>query len=156
MIKMKSYLLIFCLLALTSCEKNNRTKGFKDSLQTKDSISFNQVGKIIDVSHYKNDVREGFSLVFNDSTRIPKFFVEYNKGKRDGIIIELYDDGKIKSFRTGGINSISQRMKFHENGILKSIGNTVQGKGNGIWYYFDEDGELENKILYENGQILDE
>lgn len=153
---MKSYFLIFCLVALASCEKNNKTKDFKDSLQTKDSISFNQEGKIIDVSHYKNNIREGFSIVFNDGNRVPKYFVEYNKGKRDGIIIELYDDGRIKSFRTGGINSNSQRIKFHENGILKSIGNTIHGKGNGTWYYFDEDGELENEILYENGQILHE
>lgn len=46
-------------------------------------------------------------------------------------------------------------MKFHENGVIKSIGDTVKGRGDGIWYYFDEKGKLIKKTIYKEGQVLD-
>ncbi|GAB1855966.1 hypothetical protein MHTCC0001_08010 [Flavobacteriaceae bacterium MHTCC 0001] len=167
---MKKYLFITGLLVIVfSCKdvsKSDDTSKVdinitekteeKDIVIFKDSLDFDDEQKIIKVSHYENSIREGYSLIFDKKTHRPKYLVEYNKGKRDKVIIEFYDDGKIKSFRTANRNEDSQKMKFHENGMIESIGNTVKGKGDGEWYYFDEDGKLIKKTLYKNGQVLRE
>jgi antitoxin component YwqK of YwqJK toxin-antitoxin module len=47
----------------------------------------------------------------------------------------------------------SQNIKFHENGTIKSIGQTKKGRGNGTTFYFDRNGILEKTVELENGNI---
>ncbi len=160
---MKKYFFICLLGIFFACKEqrnsnivNSKKNEKEDGIKIKDSLILNKEGKITNVSHFENDIKDGFSLIFDEETNVPKYLVEYNKGKRDKVIIEFYNDGKIESFRSADIYNNSQKMKFHENGVIKSIGNTVKGKGDGIWYYFNKEGELIKKVLYEQGEVLRE
>lgn len=159
---MKKYLFI-CLLSIFFNCKNQQERNIPDSkknkdegaIEVKDSLFFNSEGKIIVISHFENNIREGFSLILDENTNYPKYLVEYNEGKRDKVIIAFDSNGKIESLRSADIHSDSQKMKFHENGVIKSIGNTVKGRGEGIWYYFDKEGKLVKEVVYEKGQVID-
>lgn len=163
MINMKKYLFICLLGTFFNCTNQQKSvvvdskKSVKeDIIEVKDSLLFNKVGKIIGASHFENNVREGFSLIFDEKTHNPKYLVEYNEGKRDRVIIAFNNDGKIKSFRSADIYHDGQTMDFHENGVIKEIGNTVKGRADGTCYYFNKEGELIRKVLYEKGKILSE
>lgn len=160
---MKEYLLICLFYVFVACGNKQKNENLiynkNDSLnitQVKDSLIFSKEDKIIEISHYQNNVKDGFSLILNKTTHLPKYLVEYNEGKRDEIIIEFYNDGKIKSLRTADIYGDSQRIKFHQNGVIKSIGNTVKGRGDGLWYYFNNEGKQIKKVLYDEGKIKNE
>ena len=52
------------------------------------------------------------------------------------------------------VDSYSQKIDFHENGTVKSIGQTKKGgQAQGTWFYFDENGKLEKTVEYENGNV---
>lgn len=159
---MKKYLFLCLLGIFFACidqkkdDSDSRQNSKESVVQIKDSLLFNKENKIIDAIHYKNNVKEGFSLIFDENTHCLRYLIEYDEGKSDKIIVEFYDEGRIKSFRSADINSNSQKMSFYENGTVKSIGNTAHGKGNGVWYYFDEKGKLSRKVLYQNGQIVND
>lgn len=159
---MKKYLFVCLLGMFFNCTNQQKSEVIdskknkaEDIIEVKDSLFFNEEGKIINVSHFENNVREGFSLIFDEKTHSPKYLVEYNEGKKDKVVIAFYNDGRIKSFRSADIDTDSQKMKFHENGVIKSIGNTIKGKGDGTWYYFDKAGKLVKEVIYEEGQVID-
>src|SRR5690606_33577485 len=96
----------------------------KNGLRSGNGFFFNQNGNILGFKHYENDTLNGYGLYLNEITLRPKYLVETNKGKRDGVIIQFYDDGVIKEFRSADIYNDSQKIEFHENGTLKMIGQT--------------------------------
>jgi antitoxin component YwqK of YwqJK toxin-antitoxin module len=159
---MKKYLFVYLLMMFFSCKDQQkkeivdvRETAQENVIEVKDSLLFSDEGKIINVSHFENNIREGFSLILDEKTNLPKYLVEYNQGKRDKVIIAFNEDGKIKSFRSADIYHDGQRMDFHKSGALKEVGNTVKGKANGICYYFDEEGKLVKEVIYEKGQVID-
>jgi antitoxin component YwqK of YwqJK toxin-antitoxin module len=126
----------------------------RNGLRVGNGFFFDKSGNIIGFRHYENDTLNGFGLYLNEKTLKPKYLVEANKGKRDGVLIEFYDDGVIKSFRNADIYNDSQKIEFHENGTIKSVGKTKKGgQAQGTWRYFDENGDLEKTVEYENGNI---
>ncbi len=158
---MKKYLFIWLLGIFFNCtnqQKNNivHSKEKENVLDVRDSLFFNDENKIIGVSHFENNIQEGFSLILDEKTNIPKYIVQYTKGKRDKVIIAFDNEGKMKSFRSADIYNDSQSMKFHENGVIKEIGNTIKGRADGICYYFDEEGKQIKKVLYAKGNIVKE
>lgn len=124
----------------------------KNGLKSGNGYLFDQNENIVGFKHYENDSLNGYGLLLNEKTFRPKYLYETNNGKRDGVILEFYDDGIIKSFRSADIYNYSQKLKFHKNGTIKSIGQTKKGgKAEGTWLYFGENGKLEKTIEYENG-----
>lgn len=112
---------------------------------------FDPNGNVIGFKHFENDSVNGYGLILNEKSLRPKYLYESNNGKRDGVIIEFYENGVIKKFRSADIFNDSQTIRFHENGTIKQIGQTKTGRGHGTVYYFDENGELEKTVEYENG-----
>ena len=96
----------------------------KNGLKTGNGFFFDQNGNIVGFRHYENNILNGYGLYLNEKTLRPKYLVENNEGNRDGVLIEFYDDGVIKSFRSADISTDSQKIKFHQNGAIKSIGQT--------------------------------
>ncbi|MFD1096122.1 hypothetical protein [Salegentibacter chungangensis] len=139
---------------------NYRTDGTKEfevltknGLKSGNGFYFDQNENIVGFKHYEKDTLNGYGLILNKDTFRPKYLYETNNGKRDGVMIEFYENGVIKSFRSADIFNDSQNIKFHENGAIKMIGQTKKGRGNGTVYYFDENGILEETIEYENGNV---
>ncbi len=123
-----------------------------NGIKTGNKLWFDQKQNIIGFEHYQNDSLNGYGLMLNKNFR-PKYLYEKNNGKRDGVIIEFYENGVIKSFRSADIYHDSQNIEFHENGTIKRIGQTKTGRGNGLTFYFDENGILEKTVELENGNV---
>ena len=49
-----------------------------------------------------------------------------------------------------------QEKTYHDNGNLKSIGSLKDGKKEGEWKYYLENGKLEKIEHYEKGEIIKE
>lgn len=45
---------------------------------------------------------------------------------------------------------------YHENGIIAEIGNYKFGQEDGMWYEFDEKGELIARKIYKEGEVVKE
>jgi hypothetical protein len=43
---------------------------------------------------------------------------------------------------------------FHSNGIAKERGQTINGKNEGEWQYYNEEGKLIKEVIYQNGDIV--
>lgn len=114
---------------------------------------YNELNEIVGFKHFENDTLNGFGLSLYSKTKIPKHIFQYQNGKRDGIIISFHENGKIERFRSSDIYSVSQKLLFYENGVIKSIGQTQKGgKAFRTWLYFNEEGILERTVEYENGE----
>ena len=117
------------------------------------SYMYNQNDEIVGFLHYKNDTLSGYGVYLYKDSKIPKYIAEFKDGEREGIIIEFDETGRIKYFSSGGIYTESQKIRFHENGVIKSIGKTkVGGQAHGTRLYFNEKGILERMVEYENGE----
>jgi|GEM_PF-5916389 len=125
----------------------------KNGLKNGNGYYFDSNGYVIGFKHFENDSVNGYGLILNENTLRPKYLYESNNGKRDGVIIEFYENGVIKKFRSADIFNDSQTIRFHENGTIKQIGQTKTGRGHGTIYYFDENGKLEKTVEYENGNV---
>jgi len=177
----KTVLHIIILFTLVSCNKNsdkteskttesaqaekidsiikNRPDGTKEyiiptinGIKQGNKLWFDDKENIIGFEHYQNDSLNGYGIMLNDNFR-PKYLFEKNNGIRDGILIEFYENGVIKSFRSADIYNDSQRISFHENGTIKEIGQTKKGRGSGTIFYFDKNGILEKTVELEKGNV---
>ena len=54
---------------------------------------------------------------------------------------ELYSDGPYET--------------YNENGQLESRGNYIDGKREGLWEWFDENGNLTETRTYRNGDLVE-
>ena len=179
----KTFLHIFILLILFSCDSYSQKKksekiestrtekidtiteyredGTKDfvvqtvnGLKNGNEILFDQNENIVGLKHYKNDTLNGYGILLNENNFRPKYLYEVNNGRRDGVLISFYDNGKMKKFRSADLFNDAQILRFHENGVIKEIGQTISGKAHGIYLYFNENGILEKKVRYENGNVV--
>src|SRR5690606_25074588 len=137
--------------------RSDGTKEFevqtKNGLKTGSGFLFDRNENIVGLKHFENDTLNGFGLLLYENTFKPQYLYESNNGKRDGVLIAFYENGVIKSFRSSDLFHDSQHIEFHENGTIKEIGKTKKGKANGTWLYFDNNGILEKKVEYKNGNI---
>ncbi|WP_127844217.1 toxin-antitoxin system YwqK family antitoxin [Psychroflexus aestuariivivens] len=124
----------------------------KNGLKNGTGLLFDRNNNIIGLRHYENDTLHGFGLLLNKKTFRPKYLYEVNNGVFDGVIIDFYDNGSIKSFRNKDTFNDSQTLEFHENGVIKKIGQTKKGQSHGTIFYFDKSGKLEKKVEYEEGE----
>jgi len=133
------------------------TKGFevrtKNGMKTGNGFLFDQNENIIGLRYYENDTLNGYGILLDENTFRPKFLYEATNGKRDGVLISFYENGAIKKFRSADTFNDSQIFRFHENGTIEEIGQTKSGKAHGTFLYFDQNGILEKKIEYENGNV---
>ena len=125
----------------------------KNGLKNGNGYYFDPNGNVIGFKHFENDSVNGYGLILNENTLRPKYLYESHNGKRDGVIIEFYENGVIKKFRSADIFNDSQTIRFHENGTIKQIGQTKTGRAHGTVYYFDENGKLGKTVEYENGNV---
>lgn len=123
-----------------------------NGIKTGNKLWFDNNQNIIGFQHYQNDSLGGFGLILNDNFR-PKYLFENNNGKRNGVLIEFYENGVIKSFRNADIFHDSQNIDFHENGTIRRIGQTKKGRGSGPTFYFNEKGILEKTAELSNGNV---
>ena len=103
--------------------------------------------------------KEGYWITYyaNDNQRSAG---AYKVGQKEEFWIQYFKNGNKKSEATFK-NGLNERhyISYHENGKQRyegyygqHQGNSSDGKKQGEWYLYDEDGETKNrKITYKNG-----
>jgi len=125
----------------------------EDGLKSGNGLLLGEDGNIVGIRHYESDTLNGFGLLLNENTFKPKHIYQSKNGKPEGVLIDFYESGIIKKFRTADIFNDSQILEFHENGVIKEIGQTKKGKAHGTFFYFDVNGKLEKRVEYEGGNV---
>ncbi|MES2766598.1 MAG: CHAT domain-containing protein [Bacteroidota bacterium] len=115
----------------------------------------------------KDGVREGRWTVLKDSifatvsdTAQARYFrvITYKNGKPEGIVTDYYISGK----KQGESRLLSEdpdviddeATNYYEDGSVKAIGHYINGKANGEYISYFENGKLHEKSLYKN-DVLD-
>ena len=122
----------------------------KDSLWTyysKDNILLAQ-------EFYRQGLKHGEWKYYFDNGKLSSTET-WNNDVKEGPISEYYDDGKLK--KDGHfVNNVPEGLfkTYYTNTMTSSIGKYKAGVKDGEWLYRTERGEVENKEIYENGQIV--
>lgn len=86
-----------------------------------------------------------------------KIFIEgaLNNERRTGKWVAWYENDIIWSvgYYKEGLKSGASNV-YYENGQIRYTKNYEQDVAEGLWEFFDEEGTLLNKVMYENGKIL--
>ncbi|MFN8239405.1 MAG: hypothetical protein U0X39_01480 [Bacteroidales bacterium] len=90
---------------------------------------FNKKGMMLSVS-YKNEKHKQAKTLYLFPDKSPSLIVFYSDGLLNGIY-----------------------KKFSWNNVLKT-GMYVNGKRDGIWYFYDSEGYLMRKLIYVNGILI--
>jgi antitoxin component YwqK of YwqJK toxin-antitoxin module len=101
-------------------------------------------GEIISKELYVNDKREGMSYYFYTDGKL-KSEVSYVNGKRQGLTKEYNQDGVIQSLiylHNGYITDREQINRYDRKGIKQ-----------GVWKEFYGDGKLKNERIYKDGRL---
>ena len=127
--------------------------------QKKDSlwVYYFPSGKISTRESYLNDQRHGQSEVFYEEGGISEQ-ANYEKGVKSGPWKQYFPNGKPKMEATvvEGLKYEGPFVEYYPDGSKKVKGEYLDGKKNGSWWHFNEDGSPEIIYLYSNGKILEE
>lgn len=112
----------------------------------------NAVGKIMEESDYKDDMKNGPSNFYNMAGEL---VAEYNYADNmlQGVQKMYYPGKKLMSEQEYAADLEQGFWKeYYENGNLKTEGNYVKGILNGPWKEYSEDGKLKQQGNYLNGE----
>jgi antitoxin component YwqK of YwqJK toxin-antitoxin module len=128
--------IIFILFAilLTSCNSN---KG-EDYILGKDGLIYSK----------------GNHRLFNgEITDTINVIIQYSviKGKKNGLFITRYLDGKLEKFGFIENNmNVGEWKYYYPNGRIESIGNFENSKAEGRWSYYYSNGSIKSEGSYVN------
>ncbi|MEM7162610.1 MAG: hypothetical protein AAF487_09260 [Bacteroidota bacterium] len=145
------------IINYTEDKKNGAQIFFEDSIKKRKD-------------HFENGIQNGFSVYYYSNGSEQKLIpfekgVEEGKGKefsRDGRLIALltYKDGFLrKTIKLNRKDKLGRKQglwqEYYEDDVLKMEGVYVDDKKNGLFKYYDEKGNL-NEILKYEEDMLDE
>ncbi len=125
---------------------------------------YNEKGEIVVNIKYKNGLKNGLRITYNENEKISENFVGNIK---QGLTTVYYPSGKIKkttNFKDGREHGIS--TEYTENGIITTIieykrgfitnqefinRTNKDGSKQGLWKYFYPDGNIKMEAWYSNG-----
>lgn len=96
---------------------------------------------------YDNEVK----LYYNNGK--VQQIAHYQNGKFHGDVVLFYENGQIQSccaYNEGVPHGNS--IAYYQNGLISKKANFVDGKFDGIYYEFPEDGKSCNQVEYKNGE----
>ncbi|PKP24009.1 MAG: hypothetical protein CVU03_13985 [Bacteroidetes bacterium HGW-Bacteroidetes-2] len=127
----------------------------KEGRQNGTAVYYNEEGKIIGFNEFVNGEKKGYIIHLDEQTKFPKYIADY-RDKGHGLLMSFYDNGHIKQIRTADTFSDGKVIDFHDNGMIKEIVNTVEGRSDGWKFAYDREGNLIEKTLYREGQVVKE
>lgn len=117
-------------------------------------IYYDNGNKPIGYSEFELGNKEGISMNLHPETLKLEYIANYKNDKIEGLLIDFYENGVIKSIRENSVNGEGKVIKFYENGVIKSLIKTIDGKASGYKYKYKEDGSLLSKELYYKGEVV--
>ena len=100
-------------------------------------VSYHDNGRIKEKGMIKNKKREGEWSLYGKNGKILRTSYYSN-----GEIVDKTDSGLINPIKT-----------YHENGFVKEYGILNDGKREGVWKIYTDDGKHKENITYDNGVI---
>lgn len=96
----------------------------------------------------------GYWKYYDEDGDITKEFQRTN-GQPNGMVKFYWKNGNLKAeeFMVDGVLTGSY-TSYYESGRKEYVGKKIKGKFEGIWLYFDEDGDTLQKSLYKNGKLV--
>ena len=126
-------------------------ESIKDSLWT----YYDDLGVLMSNEMYIKGKKEGKALVFFPNGKLAEE-KNFKGDKQHGVFKQYYDGVKVKA--EGNFIDGKQEGKasfYYPNGVSAATGFYKNGLRSGPWIYKDKDGKINNKELYEYGQIMD-
>ena len=130
------------------------------------------------IEQYENGLLNGETAYFSKDKGIKLLSEMYTKGKLNGKQRSYYNNGKLKSIvyyvndRVNGIEAYDKNGKllhrslfkdgngdwkfYWSNGQVSEEGKYKNGRKDGTWYKYREDGSIDTVIKYDNGRLLSE
>ncbi|MGI6719043.1 MAG: toxin-antitoxin system YwqK family antitoxin [Bacteroidales bacterium] len=102
-------------------------------------------------SFYKNGNKHGVSRWYTDKGILIAEYL-YNEGKFEGANKTFYENGKIMIEEVFENNIPISYTEYYENGKIKLKGEYKDGKKEGVWVQYSEDGSSK-KLKYQNGEL---
>lgn len=123
----------------------------------KDSVwlFYDDLGVMMSKEIYTNGKKNGLAIVYFPDGKLAEER-NYKADLQHGILKQYYDAKKVKS--EGNFIEGKQEGKsvfYYPNGIAAASGYFKNGLKNGAWIYKNQDGKVTEKELYENGVLAD-
>ncbi|HAD97436.1 MAG TPA: hypothetical protein DCG19_08515 [Cryomorphaceae bacterium] len=125
-------------------------RGEEDGL----SVEYSDSGTVIARGNYIEGRKDGeWVLQVNDHKEVGKYFDGLRNGKW---IYYYYDKGETIRFEGTFENGLASGFHtfYYPNGNVERRGKFAGGQKEGIWEYFDENGDKTLTIEYENGEEI--
>jgi len=107
-------------------------------------------------SYYKEEIRHGIYKYYFEGGQL-KEWIEYEYGEIIGEFIQYYENGNKKVFGNATKNGYDGLIiEQYKTGELKSKEHYIDGKKYGDWEYYRIDGSKEKIIKYHNNEKLEE
>jgi antitoxin component YwqK of YwqJK toxin-antitoxin module len=117
------------------------------------AVHYNEEGKIIMFENFKNGDELGFRLSLNEKTNFLKYITD-TFDISDGLFITFYDNGRIERMRNIDSSNNGFSIWFYDNGVIMDFETIFNGKTEGWRYKYNQDGDLNEKVLYKEGNVL--
>lgn len=130
-----------------------REEEYRFGLEDGSSIEYNDTGAVVAKGEYIDGYKEGsWEYIINDHKEVGSYF----EGLRNGTWKHYYlSNGNLRfegNFENGQPNGT--HIYYYDNGQIKRRGNYLAGIREGIWEFFEKDGERILTIEYENGEEI--
>lgn len=93
------------------------------------------------------------TITFPESDKVRQL-IEYKNGKKNGWLIEFYDNGNLKAYQKFKNDEWTDTSYFfHENGKLSSIQFKIDKKKQGCWIRFNKEGGIYSEMCFKDDAL---
>ncbi len=123
---------------------------FQSSVRVGEWKNWDEEGNIVKINHFQDNELHGQQLAFytNGKNKVEAF---YTNGERDSTLTEYHSNGQIfrqVRYRRGEFVEDNPSYEYNLNGQISGKGNIEQGRKEGLWKYFYENGAIESEGNY--------
>jgi antitoxin component YwqK of YwqJK toxin-antitoxin module len=149
------------IIEIAAQKLEGRTKGngyilrylpFRQVPYTGWEVSFYANGQVKELCQYKNGKPDGLFRKWRvDGEK--QIEGNYKDGKRDGLYTEWFRDGlkREENYKDGKRDGLYTEWWFRD-GQKNQEGNYKDGKKDGLWFFYNEDGTVDFRENYKDGE----
>ncbi|QMU66151.1 MAG: hypothetical protein GKR88_19055 [Flavobacteriaceae bacterium] len=125
---------------------------------------FGKQGNIEGSLNYEFGHQKGIGVTYDIESGFAKTILKIDEdgGTKNGLVMKFNKNGTLNYLKDHSSDELYiQTVKFYENGVIKQINSRKRDsiyspKLDGWSFLFDEKGRISEKILYSNGEIVEE
>jgi len=110
--------------------------------------------RVVSCEHYQDGLHVGTDTIFFKNGT-PARTSEWKTGRMDGVMRELYPNGKTKfAMHYADGKRAGLTMAYYENDTLEIEGNYINNLRTGNWNFYNQDGSLKYTLKYQSGVLM--